>query len=119
MSGEAQIEGGIGELAEAAGVTRLVSADAQATLEQLKASPLLSDGRLCLVGLSAIRDGMPTRWAIRREMVYDHFQRTLQRELGVHGFYLRISETDYLVAQPAVSRLAGQAFCLNCLREIL
>jgi hypothetical protein len=119
MNGEAPIDGKFGDLAEAAGVTRLVSADAQATLEQLKASPLLADGRLCLVGLSAIRHGMGARWAVRREMVYDHFQRTMQRQLGVHGFHLRISETDYLVAQPAVSRLAGQAFCLNCLREIL
>jgi hypothetical protein len=46
-------------------------------------------------------------------------QATLRRQLGAHGFFLRVSETDFLVAQPAVSRLAGQAYCLNCLREVL
>jgi len=52
-------------------------------------------------------------------MVYQHVTTTLRRQLGPHGFYVRISETDFLVAQPAVSRLAGQAYCLNCLREVL
>jgi len=52
-------------------------------------------------------------------MVYENAQQALRRQLGPHGFFLRISETDYLVAQPGVSRLAGQAYCLNCLREVL
>jgi len=103
----------------ATGVTRIVSADARQALEALKASPLLAEGKVCLVGFEAVRARMGVRWPIRREMVYEHFQRTLQRQLGPHGYYLRVSDTDYLVSQPGVGRLAGQAYCLNCLREVL
>ena len=52
-------------------------------------------------------------------MVYEHVQATLRRQLGAHGFFLRVSETDFLVAQPGVGRQAGQAYCLNVLREVL
>ncbi|MFI4933170.1 MAG: hypothetical protein ACHP7N_00975 [Caulobacterales bacterium] len=103
----------------AGGVTRLINADAAHTLEQLKSSPILEEGKVCLAGLDAIRDQMGARWTARRELVYAHFERTLQRQLGAHGFSIRISDTDYLVAQPNESRLGGQAYCLNCLREVL
>jgi hypothetical protein len=43
----------------------------------------------------------------------------LDRQIGVQGYHLRISETDILVCQPELGRLAGQAFCLRLLREIL
>ncbi|MBV9994665.1 MAG: hypothetical protein JO127_05585 [Caulobacteraceae bacterium] len=101
------------------GVLRMTSADARQTLEHLQSSPMLSEGKLCLIGLDAVRGGMADRWRSRREVVHQHLERVLQRQVGAHGFYLRISETDYLVAQPNVSRLAGQAFCLNALREVL
>jgi hypothetical protein len=104
---------------DAGAIVRLVSADAQQALEQIQASSLLSEGRVCLMGLDPVRERMGPRWVGRRQMVYDYIQQTLRRQLGAHGFFLRISETDFLVAQPAVSRLAGQAYCLNCLREVL
>jgi len=100
-------------------VTRLTSGDARQALDQLKGTPVVSEGRVCLVGLDAIRHRMGPRWAGRRETVYAYAQQTLRRQLGVHGFSLRISEVDFLVAQPAVGRLAGQAYCLNGLRDIL
>ncbi|HEY2706564.1 MAG TPA: hypothetical protein VGI95_00795 [Caulobacteraceae bacterium] len=104
---------------DAGAIVRLVSADAHQALEQIQASSLLSEGRVCLMGLDPVRERMGPRWVGRRQMVYDYIQQTLRRQLGAHGFFLRISETDFLVAQPAVSRLAGQAYCLNCLREVL
>jgi alpha-D-ribose 1-methylphosphonate 5-triphosphate synthase subunit PhnG len=100
-------------------VTRLTSGDARQALDQMKGSPLVSEGRVCLIGLDAIRHRMGSRWADRRETVFAYAQQTLRRQLGSHGFALRISEVDFLVAQPAVGRLAGQAHCLNCLRDIL
>lgn len=100
-------------------VTWLTSADARQALDQLKGTDVLTEGKICLVSLEAIRERMGPRWPARREMVYDYAQQTLRRQLGARDFFLRISDVDYLVAQPAVSRLAGQAYCLNALREIL
>jgi hypothetical protein len=99
-------------------ISRLVSADARAALEQLNAS-LLSEGKVCLLGLESIRQRLGAKWYSRRERIYDHVQQSLRKQIGAHGFFLRVSETDYLVAQPAVGRLAGQAYCLNCLRDVL
>jgi hypothetical protein len=100
-------------------VTRFATADAQQALERLQSSSILGEGKVCLMSLDAVRQQLGPRWPVRRDRVYDHAQQTLRRQLGPHGFFLRISETDFLVAQPAVGRIAGQAYCLNCLREVL
>lgn len=100
-------------------VSRLVGADARQALEQIQSSPIVSEGKVCLIGLDAIRERLGARWPGRREMVYEHVRHTLRRQIGAHGFFLRISETDFLVAQPSVSPLTGQAYCLNCLRDLL
>ena len=100
-------------------VSRLVSADARQALARLQASPAAGEGRVCLIALDAVRNRMGPRWAPRREVVYEHVQATLRRWLGPHDFFVRISETEFLVAQPGVGRLAGQVGCLNVLREVL
>ena len=108
------------EVAEALpGVPRFIDADAREALEQIRSSTMMAEGKVCLVGLDAIRDRFGARWLGRRERVFDHVQASLKKQVGPHGFYLRVSETDFVVAQPNVSRLAGQAYCLNCLREVL
>jgi hypothetical protein len=105
--------------ASAGGVTRLATADAQQALERIQSSSLLSEGKVCLMSLDAIRERLGPRWIARRDRVYDHAQQSLRRALGPHGFFLRVSETDFLVAQPGIGRVAGQALCLYCLREVL
>src|SRR5471032_212517 len=100
-------------------VSRVAAADARQALERLQSSSILGEGKVCLMSLDAIRERLAARWEVRRDRVYDHAQQTLRRQLGPHGFFLRISETDFLVAQPNVGRIAGQAYCLNCLREVL
>lgn len=101
------------------GVRRFIDADAREALEQIRNSPMMADGKVSLLGLDAIRDRLGGRWRGRRERVFEYVQTALRRQVGPHGFFLRVSETDYVVAQPNVSRLAGQAYCLNCLRDVL
>ena len=100
-------------------ITRMVSADAQQALERIQSSSILSEGKACLLSLDAVRARLGPRWIERRERAYEHAGQILRRRLGAHAFFLRVSETDFLVAQPGVDRLAGQAYCLNCLREVL
>src|SRR5215469_3625403 len=101
------------------GVKRFIDADARQALEQIKSSPMMAEGKVCLMGLDAIRDRFGPRWLGRRERVFEHVQASLRKQVGPHGFFLRVSETDFVVAQPNVSRLAGQAYCLNCLRDVV
>ena len=101
------------------GAKRFIDADARQALEQIKSSPMMAEGKVCLMGLDAIRERFGPRWLGRRERVFEHVQASLRKQVGPHGFFLRVSETDFVVAQPNVSRLAGQAYCLNCLREVL
>ncbi|MGH6971937.1 MAG: hypothetical protein ACREEQ_10030, partial [Caulobacteraceae bacterium] len=105
--------------AAADGVTRLVNADARQALERIQSSALVGEGRVCLLGLDAVRQRLGARWAGRRDMVYEYMQQTLRKQLGPTGFVQRISESDFLVAQPGLSPLANQAYCLNSLREVL
>jgi hypothetical protein len=101
------------------GIARFASVDARLALERIEASTMLAEGKVCLLGLDAVRERLGARWPGRRDMVHQYMQGALRRQLGPHGFFVRISETDFLVAQPGVGRLEGQAYCLNCLREVL
>lgn len=101
------------------GIARLVAAGSETALERFDDPTLLLEGKVNVIALDAVVQRFGTRWPMRRDQVYDHVERTLQRQLGVFGYYARISETDFLIAQPDLSRFAGQACCLRYLREIL
>jgi hypothetical protein len=98
--------------------TRVATIDAEA-LEGIQSSSMLSEGRVCLLSLDAVRDRLGPRCICRREPVYEHVQHSLRRTLSPRDFFFRVSETDFLVAQPSVERIAGRAYCLNCPREVL
>jgi hypothetical protein len=96
-----------------------LTAQSIASLDRFEGSPLLAQGRLCLIGLDAIVERFADRWSGRKDQVYDMVERTLERRLDEDAFLIRVSERDYLVAQPSRERAAAQALCLRSLREIL
>lgn len=98
---------------------RLAAEDAVATLDHLQATGLVAQGRVNIISLQPIADQLGRRWKTRRDLVHDHVKRGLERRFGGQSFFQQISETDYVVCQPEAGALAGQANCLNCLREIL
>lgn len=100
-------------------VERLLDADSATALSRFADSPLLADGKISLIGLDAIVDRLGARWPMRRDQVYDHVERSVERHLGGVGYSLRVSERDYLIVQPNASRFAAQAYCLSFLRELL
>jgi hypothetical protein len=105
--------------AAAPGVTRLMSAGIETQLERFEDPALLGEGKVNIIALDAIVERSGARWEMRRQQVYDHVERTLERYLGLEGYFLRVSETDFLICQPGLGRFAGQAACLRYLREIL
>jgi hypothetical protein len=88
-------------------------------MEPLSGSPLLSEGRINLISLDVIAKRLGPRWETRRDPIYEHVERTIVRYIGAEGNALRVSDTDYLIVQPEISRFAAQARCLRCLREVL
>jgi hypothetical protein len=119
MQTEAARSDDFARLGSGGGVARFTSAGPRQALAQLEASPALSEGKICLVGLDAVRERMGPRWDARRDMVLSYAEQTLRRQIGARGLFVRISDTGFLVALPDLSPLAGQAYCLNCLRDIL
>jgi hypothetical protein len=98
---------------------RVTDAGPGPLLEQFRGSPLVATGKLTLVAIDAIAERMKSRWPIRRDLVYEHFERVFRKSVGEQALVQRISETEYIVAQSELSRAAGQFRCLNCLREVL
>jgi hypothetical protein len=96
-----------------------LDADGLGSLAPFEASSLLAEGRLTLIGLDAVIERCGPRWPTRRGQVYDYVERTLRQRLDPDASVIRVSARDYLVAQPRLSRLAGQAQCFDCLREAL
>lgn len=106
-------------MATAPELDRFDAADLAAVMGRLADSPLAEEGKVCLIGLDAVRDRFGERWAGRVDQVNDHVERTLARHLPVGGWFARVSDVDYVVVQPALSRYAAQASCLTYLRELI
>jgi hypothetical protein len=100
-------------------VMRLMDDDALSAMERFEASSLLGDGLVNLVALDAIRDRLGERWNAKREQVYDHMEKVLRRNLGQSAYFLRVSDTDFIVAQPGLGPFGAQASCLRSLSESL
>ncbi|MDB5435901.1 MAG: hypothetical protein JWR47_2158 [Phenylobacterium sp.] len=100
-------------------VRRLLSPGIDAALEQFASPEVLASGRVNLIAMDAVAERFGDRWPMRRDQVHEHVQALLDQKIGARGYHLRISETDILVCQPELGRLAGQAFCLRLLRDIL
>jgi hypothetical protein len=105
--------------AQISGALRLVSADAQAALERFSDPQLVAAGRINLISLEAVQQRFADRWQMRKDQVFDFAERVLDRGVGPGGFYLRVSDTDFFIVHPEMSRLASQAACLRYLREVL
>ncbi len=98
---------------------RLISDDGGTVIDRLCGSPLLAAGKVVMIGLDAVRTGMGESWAGKRERVWEFSERCFTRHAGSEAMVVRVSETDYLIVQPDLSRYAGQATCLAALKEVL
>ncbi len=97
----------------------MASVDLGSALDPFTDAGLLAAGKVNLIALDAIVERLGPRWALRRDQIHEHVDRTLQRRLPSSGYHVRVSETDFLICQPGLGRFAGQAACLRLLREIL
>lgn len=88
-------------------------------LDRLGDTSALRDGLVNVLSLEGVAERFGTRWSLRSELVYEHVERLLQRNLGDDAVFQRIGEAHYVVVQPGLTRLQAQGLCLRCLREIL
>jgi hypothetical protein len=105
--------------AQLSGALRLVSSDAEAQIERFCDPQLLASGKVNIISLEAVQKRFGERWQGRKDQVFDFADRVLERSLGERGVSIRVSDMDYFIVHPDLSRLAGQAACLRYLREIL
>ena len=99
--------------------TRRLDAEATAKLDRFRGSQALADGQVNLLSLDAIAAHLGTRWPAKQASVYEYIERTLEKSVGERGYFLRVSETDYLVALPDEQKFAAQLRCLRYLRGVL
>ena len=99
--------------------SRMVSAGLEASLEQFNDAQLLAEGKVNVISLQSVQERLGGRWAFKRDQVYGFTDRVLERGVGTDGVYLRVSDTDFFIVHPDLSRMAGQAACLRYLREVL
>jgi hypothetical protein len=101
-----------------AAVNRLVASDHAAQLQQFN-SELLLEGKVNLMSLEALAAGLGDRWQRHRPQVHERVEHMLRKELGAGDFFMRVSDTDFLICQPDMGRFSGQAAILRYLREIM
>jgi hypothetical protein len=98
---------------------RMVAGNLASAIQRFDDPELLESGKVNIISLEAIAQRLGARWPQKREQVYDHVGRTLEKGVGFSGYFARVSETDFLICQPDMGRFASQASCLRHLREIL
>jgi hypothetical protein len=98
---------------------RRLNPDVVSALEPFRNSPLMANGQINLLSLDAIVERLGDRWPLRREAVHDYTARTLERNIGEEGHFLRVSDADFLIVLPAERRFTAQARCLRYLKEVL
>jgi hypothetical protein len=102
-----------------ANIPRLLSLEVQDSVERFSDPQLMAAGKVNIISVEAVQQRFGARWELRKDQVLDFTDRVLARGLADRGAYLRVSDTDFFVVHPDVSRLAGQAACLRYLREVL
>lgn len=98
---------------------RLLSVDVHDAVQRFGDPALMAAGKVNLISVEAVREKFAGRWELRKDQVLDFTDRVLERSVGTDGAYLRVSDTDFFVVHPDLSRVAGQAACLRYLREVL
>jgi hypothetical protein len=79
---------------------------------------LLAGGRINLVSLDGLVEGLGGRWPLQVRQVEKFVERFLFAELAGAPF-LMVSATDVMISLPHGSREAALVTCLRCLRQIL
>jgi hypothetical protein len=102
-----------------AAVTSRITAGGSVNVLRFQESGALAGGQVNIIALDAVVERLGERWQGRREAIYDMVERVLERKVGPNGFFARVSETDFLVAQPDLGPFGAQASCLRSLGEIL
>jgi hypothetical protein len=100
-------------------VSSRITAGGGFDLARFQDSGALAGGQVNLIALDAVVERLGERWQSRREAIYDMVERVLERKVGPNGYFARVSETDFLVAQPDLGPFGAQASCLRSLGEIL
>jgi hypothetical protein len=89
-----------------------------ADLAPFQAPGALAAGQVSLISLETVADALGAAWQGRRTEVYDRAGRVLAKRLAIEDAFLRISETDFLLAQRA-PRPAAEEKAVRALGEIV
>ena len=100
-------------------VFRRLDPAALARFTQFEDNPAIEEGRVNAIALDPIAERLGERWESRREQVYEHLERALNKKLSATDFFLRVSDTVYLVAQPSAGKFGAQALCVRALDEVV
>ena len=88
-------------------------------LARITAAGLVSEGRVFLLSLDAIRSEMGARWQTRGEIVRETFERDLVRAMPAPDVFIRLDDTTILAAINSTDAYSGQTRCAQVLREAL
>jgi hypothetical protein len=74
---------------------------------------LLRRGVVNVIALDALRTQVAARWERTRDSVYARLENLLAHKLGPTDFFIRLSETAYLVAMPSADGDDARICCLK------
>jgi hypothetical protein len=100
-------------------IDRIAAVGAWETLERIRASPLIAEGAVNMLGLDAIRAKLGDRWPAKRARVWEHVERELERRLTPADISVRVDDVSYLVAMASAPGYAAQGVCLTILQDVL
>lgn len=99
--------------------SRTITAARAEDLLPFQAPGVLAAGQVLLLSLDALAEHLGGAWQGRRTEAYDCVGRILAKRLRIEDPFQRISETDFLVAQPTATGPAAEEKAVRILAEII
>lgn len=88
-------------------------------LEQIASPALLARGVVNTIELDAVRKKLGDKWERRKEQVWGQVEKVIHADLGDAPYFVRVTETSFLICLPDLKRDAAQAQCARVLKDVL
>ena len=99
--------------------TRSLVASRAEQLQRISDAGLVAQGRVFLLSLEPIRTQLAARWPSRSEVIWDAVERALAKNMPPPDTFVRLNDTDVLVAIASSDSYEGQIRCVEVLRTLL
>lgn len=87
-------------------------------LEILNTEPLISAGRVQIIGLEDLKKDLGAKWESHRDSIHASLKTILRRKLGSADVYFQHGQDDYIIVFATLTLAAAKLVCASIMKEL-